>query len=52
MRLVPDGALMNLPDGPDVLIPATLEVSVTPYPLPMNRSVTATVPSRVDPPAP
>jgi hypothetical protein len=43
VRLVPDGALMNLPDGNDVVIPATLTVSVTPSPVPPNRPVTATV---------
>jgi hypothetical protein len=43
VRLVPDGALSNVPDGPDVVIQPTLAVSVTPYPLPPNRQVTATV---------
>ena len=32
VRLVPDGALRSLPDGPDVVIPPALEVSVSPIP--------------------
>jgi hypothetical protein len=40
VRSVPDGALTNVPDGPDV---AVLNVSVTPHPVPANRAVTVTV---------
>ena len=43
VRSVPDGALGSLPDGPDVVIPPVLEVSVQPYPVPPNRSVQVTV---------
>jgi Gametolysin peptidase M11 len=40
VRSVPDGGLVSIPDGPDVQL---LTVSVTPYPVPVNRSVTVTV---------
>jgi hypothetical protein len=40
VRSVPDGALTNVPDGPDV---AVLSVSVSPHPVPVNRPVTVTV---------
>jgi hypothetical protein len=40
VRVVPDGALSSIPTGPDVQI---LQVSVTPYPVPLNRAVTVTV---------
>jgi hypothetical protein len=43
VRSVPDGALGSLPDGPDVVIPPALEVSVQPYPVPPNRSIQVTV---------
>jgi hypothetical protein len=34
VRSVPDGALTNIPDGPDVVLP----VSVSPHPVPVNGS--------------
>lgn len=40
VRSVPDGGLTTVPDGPDVRLFA---ISVTPYPVPVNRSVTVTV---------
>jgi hypothetical protein len=40
---VPDGALAGLPDGPDVNLPSSLTTSVTPFPVPLNRSVQVTV---------
>lgn len=40
VRAVPDGALMGIPDGPDVNL---LTVSVTPHPVPLNRQVSVTV---------
>jgi hypothetical protein len=40
VRSVPDGGLGGIPDGPDV---AVLSVSVTPYPVPLNRSISVTV---------
>ena len=40
VRSVPDGALSTVPDGPDVAI---LSVSVSPYPVPVNRLMTVTV---------
>ena len=40
VRSVPDSGLLTVPDGPDVRL---LTVSVTPYPVPANRSVTVTV---------
>ena len=40
VRSVPDGALDAIPDGPDVNI---VTVSVTPHPVPINRSVSVTV---------
>jgi hypothetical protein len=43
VRLVPDGALTNVPDGPDVVVQPTLAVSVQPHPVPANRAITATV---------
>lgn len=43
VRIVPDGALTDVPDGADVVIPPTLAVSITPHPLVMNRRTTATV---------
>jgi hypothetical protein len=36
VRVVPDGGLSSLRDGPDVNV---LRVGVTPYPVPLNRSV-------------
>jgi hypothetical protein len=36
VRVVPDGALTSIPDGPDLDL---LTVSVTPYPVPVNRSI-------------
>src|SRR5882724_24082 len=36
VRVVPDGGLDSLPDGPDVNV---VGVSVTPYPVPVNRAV-------------
>jgi hypothetical protein len=35
VRSVPDGALTNIPDGPDVVL---LSGSVSPRPMPVNRS--------------
>jgi len=40
VRAVPDGALAGIPDGPDV---NRLTVAVSPYPVPLNRSVSVTV---------
>jgi hypothetical protein len=40
VRSVPDGALNGIPDGPDV---STLTVTVSPHPVPLNRSVSVTV---------
>jgi len=40
VQSVPDGALMGIPDGPDVNL---LAVSVTPYPMPLSRPVSVTV---------
>jgi hypothetical protein len=40
VRSVPDGALVGVPDGPDIDI---LTVSVVPFPVPLNRQVTVTV---------
>jgi hypothetical protein len=40
VRSVPDGGLTSVPDGPDVEL---LTVSVTPFPVPLNRPVTVTV---------
>ena len=40
VRSVPDGALVDLPDGPDL---NPLVVSVSPYPVPLNRPVQLTV---------
>jgi hypothetical protein len=40
VRSVPDGGLTDIPDGPDVTL---LQVSTTPYPVPINRSVTVTI---------
>jgi hypothetical protein len=40
VRSIPDGGLTDIPDGPDVKI---LQVSTTPYPIPINRSVTVTI---------
>lgn len=45
VRSVPDGALTDVPDGPDL---GTLHVTVSPHPVPPNRSVTVTV-TAVDP---
>jgi hypothetical protein len=36
VRVVPDGGLASIPDGPDLYL---LTVSVTPYPVPLNRAV-------------
>ena len=36
VRIVPDGALNGIPDGPDVQL---LQIGVTPYPIPVNRAV-------------
>jgi hypothetical protein len=36
VRVVPDGALTSIPDGPDLDL---LTVSVAPYPVPVNRAV-------------
>lgn len=41
VRSVPDGGLTTVPDGPDVR--PSFKVSVTPYPVPVDRSVTVTV---------
>jgi hypothetical protein len=43
VRVVPDGALAWIPDGPDLYL---LRVEVTPYPVPVNRTVTVTVSAR------
>ncbi len=43
VRSVPDGALMGLPDGADVVVPAQLTVAATPYPVAVNRSTQLTV---------
>jgi hypothetical protein len=44
VRIVPDGALAGIPDGPMIPLPANqLAVSVRPYPLPIDKSVTITV---------
>lgn len=40
VRVVPDGALGSIPDGPDVV---QLAVSVSPLPVPLNRVVSLTV---------
>jgi hypothetical protein len=40
VRVVPDGALSGIPDGPDVV---QIAVSVAPYPVPLNRVVSLTV---------
>jgi hypothetical protein len=40
VRAVPDGELNAFPDGPDF---DALRVSVTPYPVPLNKAVTVTV---------
>ena len=40
VRPVPDGGLATVPDGPDVQL---FTVSVTPYPVPLNRSVSVQV---------
>ncbi len=40
VRVVPDGALGSVPDGPDVV---QLAVSVSPLPVPLNRVVSLTV---------
>jgi hypothetical protein len=39
VRTVPDGALQAIPDGPDIVM---LSVSVSPYPVPVRRSVVVT----------
>jgi hypothetical protein len=36
VRVVPDGGLASIPDGPDLNL---LQVTVTPYPVPLNRTV-------------
>jgi hypothetical protein len=43
VRVVPDGGLSSLPDGPDVNL---LQIAVTPYPVPVNRAVRVTVNAR------
>jgi hypothetical protein len=43
VRSVPDGALSNIPDGPDVVL---LQTAVTPHPVPTNRLVTVTFTAR------
>lgn len=40
VRSVPDGGLNSIPVGPDI---GMLQVSVTPYPVPLNRTITVTV---------
>jgi hypothetical protein len=40
VRVVPDGGLSSLPDGPDVNL---IQVGVTPHPVPINTVVTLTV---------
>ena len=40
VRVVPDGGISSLPDGTDVNL---LQLSVSPYPVPLNRNVTITV---------
>ena len=40
VRAVPDGALLGVPDGPDVNL---LTISVTPHPVPLSRPVSVTV---------
>jgi len=40
VRAVPDGGLSTIPDGPDLNI---LQLSVSPYPVPLNRAVAVTV---------
>jgi hypothetical protein len=40
VRSVPDGGLATIPDGPDLRI---LQLTVSPYPVPLNRSVSVTV---------
>jgi hypothetical protein len=42
VRVVPDGGLSSLPDGPDINI-TILKVAVAPYPVPLNQAVTITV---------
>lgn len=44
VRIVPDGALAAIPDGPTIPPPLRqLSASVDPYPVPLNTSVTITV---------
>ena len=43
VRSVPDGALMGLPDGVDVVIPPQLAVAATPHPVAVNRSRQVTI---------
>lgn len=40
VRVVPDGALNAIPDGPNI---SALIVRVIPYPVPLNRPVTVTI---------
>jgi hypothetical protein len=43
VRSVPDGGLMNVPDGPDVNL---LTATVDPYPVPLDQAVAVTVRAR------